>query len=139
MIKTATKKVLLMDDEISLLKATSLLLEYYDFEVEVSTDGFEAVDKFKKSIEMGDKFDIVILDLVVPNSMGGEKTIEELKSIDPDIKAIISSGITNDPVMQNYQNYGFKEILPKPYNTETLLRTLDKVLWPCLNYFDARI
>ncbi|MDM8525275.1 hypothetical protein QUF80_18035 [Desulfococcaceae bacterium HSG8] len=67
---------------------------------------------------------MVILDLTVPGGMGGAKTIPELLKIDPKIKAIVSSGYSNDPIMANYQDYG---VVPKPYAMSQLAEVLNKI------------
>ena len=59
--------------------------------------------------------------------MGGEQTIRELLKIDPGIKAIVSSGYFDDPVMSDFQKYGFKGAMPKPYGKSALKKTLEKV------------
>jgi two-component system, cell cycle sensor histidine kinase and response regulator CckA len=59
--------------------------------------------------------------------MGGEQTIRELIKIDPHIKAIVCSGYFNDPVMSNFQEYGFKCAMPKPYDKKDLKETLEKL------------
>ena len=57
--------------------------------------------------------------------MGGEQTIQELLKIDPDVKAIVSSDYFNDPVMSDFQKYGFKGA--KPYEKGTLKKMLEKL------------
>ena len=59
--------------------------------------------------------------------MGGEQTIREFLKIDPDVKAIVSSGYFNDPVMSNFHKYGFMGALPKPYEKKKLKETLERL------------
>jgi two-component system cell cycle sensor histidine kinase/response regulator CckA len=59
--------------------------------------------------------------------MGGEQTMRELLKIDPDVKAIVSSGYFNDPVMSNFEKYGFMGAMAKPYqktDLESVLKTI---------------
>ena len=65
-------------------------------------------------------YDIVIMDLTVPEGMGGLTAIGQLIQIDPDVKAIVSSGYSSDPVMANYESFGFRSVLAKPYLLEDL-------------------
>lgn len=58
---------------------------------------------------------MVILDLIVPDGMGGKETIEKLIDIDPNVKTVVCSGYSNDPVMSNYKDYGFKDVIKKPF------------------------
>ena len=60
--------------------------------------------------------------------MGGEQTIRELIKIDPDVKAIVCSGYFDDPVITNFEEYGFKGAMPKPYQKADLEIVLKKVL-----------
>ena len=73
-------------------------------------------------------YDLVVLDLTVPNGMGGLETIQELLKFNSKVKAIISSGYTNDPIMANYQDYGFCGVLSKPYTKADISETLNKIL-----------
>jgi len=83
---------------------------------------------FKRAKEAGGPFDVVILDLTIPGGMGGREAIQKLKAIDPKVKAIVSSGFSNDPVMAHYKKYGFHGILPKPYPMTELIRVLKNLL-----------
>ena len=60
--------------------------------------------------------------------MGGEETINKLKGIDPGVRAIVSSGYSGDPVMANYEAYGFRGIIPKPFESKLLSKVLYEVL-----------
>lgn len=67
------------------------------------------------------------MDLTVPEGMGGKEAIRRLKALNPQVKAIVSSGYSYDPVMANYQEYGFSGVIPKPYVMEELARILEEV------------
>ncbi|MEJ2355917.1 MAG: response regulator, partial [candidate division WOR-3 bacterium] len=73
-------------------------------------------------------FDAVILDLTVPGGMGGKDTIDELLRVDPEVKAIVSSGYSTDPIMANHEKYGFKAVVAKPFDLKDLNETIKKVL-----------
>ena len=60
--------------------------------------------------------------------MGGQKTVEKLLKIDPDVNAIVSSGYAKDPVLVNYADYGFKGMISKPFNITELADCVFKVL-----------
>ena len=78
--------------------------------------------------EQGSRFDGVILDLTVRDGMGGREAIEQLLEFNPEVKAIVSSGYSTDPIKSAYQDYGFKGVVSKPYGTEELLNTLREVI-----------
>jgi CheY-like chemotaxis protein len=68
----------------------------------------------------GRGFDLVVLDLTVPGAMGGRETLEELRKLDPDVRAIVSSGYSEDAVLSDFRAYGFIDALRKPYTLEEL-------------------
>lgn len=76
---------------------------------------------------MGSPFDVVIMDLTIPGGMGGEETIKKLKAFDPNVKAIVSSGYSNDPIMANFKKFGFANVLTKPYQIRELARIIDSI------------
>jgi CheY-like chemotaxis protein len=121
-------KVLLMDDEQIILEVTGEILKFLNYEVMSAREGLAAVDLYKKEKAAGSPFDIVILDLSVPNGLGGKETIELLKDFDPAVKAVISSGYTTDPVVQDFFRYGFSEKLTKPYNIKEMKNLLERVI-----------
>ena len=121
-------KVLLMDDEQIILDVTGEILTFLKYDVMSAKDGQAAVDLYKKEKDAGSPFDIVILDLSVPNGLGGKETIELLMNVDPEVKAVVSSGYTNDPVVQDFLHYGFRDRLTKPYNIQEMRNLLDKII-----------
>ncbi len=121
-------KILLMDDETILLEAISTIIKNFGYEVESANNGSKAIKKYLKAMKSGKPFDIVILDLTIPGGMGGKKTMEKLLEINPDIKAIVSSGYSTDPVMANHTAYGFCGVLAKPYDVNDLNILLYEVM-----------
>lgn len=77
---------------------------------------------------MGRSFAAVILDLHIPGGVGGVETLQELTGMDPQVRAIVSSGAVNDPIMLNPRRYGFSDVLPKPYTPSELYAVLQRVL-----------
>ena len=73
-------------------------------------------------------YDVVIMDLTIPGSMGGRDTIKILREFDSNINAVVSSGYSNDPVMANYREHGFKGIILKPYRVEDICRVLSSFM-----------
>jgi len=125
---TGKGKVLLMDDEQIILDVAGEILKFLRYEVMSARDGLAAVDLYKKEKAAGSPFDIVILDLSVPNGLGGKETIELLKDFDPAVKAVVSSGYTTDPLVRDFSRYGFSEKLTKPYNINEMKNLLEKVI-----------
>jgi len=120
-------KILIMDDDESILKMAGRLIKRMGYDPAFAIDGSQAIRMYSEALQSEAPFDIVILDLTVPGGMGGAKVIPELLKIDPDVTAIVSSGYSNDPVMSNYQQYGFKAVIPKPYTKNQLEKVLSKI------------
>jgi len=124
----AGKKVLFMDDDAIISMSVTRELKDLEYEVEYARNGTEAIKLYKESIDSRNPFDAVILDLTIPGGMGGMETIRKLLTIDPDVKAIVASGYSNDPVMSNFKEYGFKDAVAKPYGIEELDEALRGVI-----------
>ena len=124
------KKILLMDDEVAIQGVISSVLAHEGYDVTCAKNGEEAIEFYREGKDNGSPFDAVILDLVVPKGMGGRETIGKLREIDPDVRAIVSSGYSDEPVMAAYRDYGFLGILPKPYRIQRLLFEVTRVISP---------
>ncbi len=121
-------RVLLMDDDEYVVETAKMMLEDLGCEVQTAREGGEAVRRYAEAMENGKPFDVVIMDLTVPGGMGGLEAIRELLKIDPDARALMSSGYSTDAVMTDYASYGFAGAVPKPYTIEDLGRVLGLVL-----------
>lgn len=104
------------------------MLHSLGYEYAFAENGEQTVEKYTRAMSSGEPFDAVILDLTVRGGLGGKETIEKLLEIDPSVRAIVSSGYSDDPVVANYENYGFKDTLSKPYEIETLSSILYSLL-----------
>ena len=121
-------RVLVMDDEEVIRKLLHDDLTDVGYEVEVTVNGAETIERYRKAKESGRPFDAVILDLTVPGGMGGKEVIRKLLEIDPNVKAIVSSGYSTDPIMSDFKEYGFSGVVAKPYTIATLEETLRSIL-----------
>jgi signal transduction histidine kinase/CheY-like chemotaxis protein len=121
-------RVLLMDDEVFLLDAISKIITSLGYNVTTASNGLEAVDLYLKARNSDTPFDAVILDLTVPGGMGGKKAMQEMKKADPRVRAIATSGYSEDPVISDPWTSGFKGALLKPYSIEELSSVLEKVI-----------
>jgi PAS domain S-box-containing protein len=121
---TGQGKVLVMDDEEMVQEVLCRILRKLGYKADSASDGSQAIEKFVKAKETGKSFDAVILDLTVPGGMGGKETIEKLLKIDPQVKAIVSSGYSDDPIMADFENYGFSAVIAKPYKVIELSKIL---------------
>ena len=127
-IVTGQGRILVMDDEDYIRELALSMLTKLGYEVVVAEDGQTAEDLYKKAFDQGRPFDAVILDLTVPGGMGGKEAVKRLNEIDKKVRAIVSSGYSNDPVMANYTHYGFHGAVQKPYLVQEMSQVLKSVI-----------
>jgi PAS domain S-box-containing protein len=118
--------ILIMDDEIYILEVLVKMLKYQGYTVDCAKNGEEAIQLYSEKFSQNDPYDHVILDLTVYGGMGGKETITALKKINPEVKAIVSSGYSDNPVMANYKEFGFSGVLTKPYAIEDVIKAIKK-------------
>jgi CheY-like chemotaxis protein len=121
-------RVLVMDDEAIVRDVTGHILRHLGYEAAFARDGAEALALYTQAQAAGTPFDVVIMDLTIPGGMGGKEAIRRLREIDPDVKAIVSSGYSDDPVMAKFSLYGFNDCVAKPYKIQDLSSALQRVI-----------
>ena len=119
----ARRRVLVMDDEASIRTLTSNMLQFLGYDAEVVDSGSAAIERFAHK-----KFDVVMLDLIVPGEMGGKEAMRRLAGINPSVKAILVSGHTRDPVLADFRDHGFQAVIAKPFTLQELSATLCSVI-----------
>lgn len=122
------RRILLMDDEQMILDIVSRMLGHLGYEVTTCTDGSQAIAAFAKSKSHAEPFDVVMMDLVIPNGVGGQDAVHTIKKIDPSVRVIASSGHLEHPVMQDHKAFGFNAVLEKPYKLEKLQQVIETVI-----------
>lgn len=120
------RRILLMDDEEIIREVAQGMLEMLGDDVELACHGEEAIGKYQGALLSGNPFDLVILDLTIKGGMGGKETIQKLQEIDPEVRAVVSSGYSDNSVVASYREHGFQGVLNKPYNIKDLSACLDK-------------
>ncbi len=121
-------RVMVMDDEQMLLDVARAQLVVLGHEAILVKEGAQAVNKYQELQDNGTPIDLVIMDLTIPGGMGGQEAAHKLLQIDPDAKIIVASGYSNDPVMSDYGDYGFKAAIAKPFNLKELNASIAAVL-----------
>ena len=124
----AQGRILFMDDEVVLQELVGAMLEYLGYEVTCTADGESALRRFEEAQQAGRPFSAVILDLTVPGGMGGSEALQRLRVLDPDVRAIVSSGYSNDAIIANYRAHGFSAAIAKPYQMAELSDVIRQVL-----------
>ena len=120
-------KILVMDDEAFIREVAIHMLSKLGYEVAVAKDGHEAIEMYRQAHESGESFDTVIMDLTVPGGMGGKEAIQRLRKLYPNVRALVSSGYSNDPIMSNFRDYGFQGVVKKPYRIQDISDALRSV------------
>lgn len=127
-IYDGTGKILVMDDNEDFRKVTGEMLTTLGYNAVLARDGREAIEIYMNAFKKGERFDLVIMDLTVPGSMGGKNTVREILKNDPGVRAVVSSGYLDDPVMADFKKYGFRGAIRKPYSIEELSSLVREVL-----------
>ena len=117
---SARGRVLVVDDEEALRRTAQRVLSRLGYEVESASDGADALRRYDEALRSGRRFDVVVMDLTIPGGMGGKEAIERLRELDPDVRAVVSSGYSSDPVMSAFRQHGFRAVVEKPYTGEEL-------------------
>jgi DNA-binding NtrC family response regulator len=127
-IRGGKARILLMDDDDGVITIVTQFLSYLGYESETARDGAEAIEKFTRAMKETKPFSAVILDLLVTNGMGGKDALAALKEMDPHVRAVLATGYLDDPVVLNFHEHGFSELIKKPFRIEELSRVLHRVL-----------
>ena len=127
-IKFGHGNILIMDDEAQIRNVLGEMIQTCGYNFKAVSDGEEALNVFRQAKDSGEPFSAVILDLTIPGGLGGKEVVKEMLSLEPHLRAIVVSGYSNDPVLANYKNYGFKGRVAKPFNLIDLSVALDAVL-----------
>lgn len=121
-------RVLIMDDDEVVRQMLGKMLNQLGYKVSYSVDGKEAVAKYRAAWIDGSPYDVVITDLTIPGGMGGQAAAQEILRINPHAKIIVSSGYATDPILANYEAYGFMGMVVKPYHFSELQAVLQQTL-----------
>ncbi len=117
-----------MDDEEAIRDVAQTMLAGLGYEADTARDGQDAIEKFTKAVGIKRPFDLVIMDLTIKGGMGGVETLGRLREIEPSVRAVVSSGYSNDPIMADYRAHGFVGVLIKPYRIGNLAEVVEAAL-----------
>lgn len=120
-------KVLIMDDEPMIRKVLEAGLSMLGYDVTCVGDSEKAIEIYKAAKESESSFDVISLDLTIPGGLGGQETLKKLAEYDPDVKAIVCSGYSTEPIMSDPEKYGFKAAVQKPMTADKLSEAIIKI------------
>ena len=117
-----------MDDEPIVREVAGEMLRMLGYEVDAAQNGAEAVELYRQAFASRKAYCAVIMDLTIPGGMGGSEALARIRELDPGVRAIVSSGYSNDPIMSDFAAFGFKGVIIKPYTIASFSRVLQEVL-----------
>jgi len=127
-LRYGTGRILFMDDDPDICHLTGGMLESLSYKHDLAKNGEEALQLYKRYLNIGRPYDLVILDLTVIGGMGGEQCFKQLRDLDPDVRAIVASGYDNDDMARQFLDMGLCGYLTKPYRVGDLNRIIKKVI-----------
>jgi two-component system cell cycle sensor histidine kinase/response regulator CckA len=125
---TQTGRILFMDDDEQIRTLTKSMIESLEYKCDLANNGEEAVQLYKRYLNIGRPYDIVIMDLTIIGGMGGEQTFRVLRDLHPEVRAVIASGYDNEEMARQFLEMGFYGYLTKPYRVGDLGKIIRKVL-----------
>ncbi len=124
----ARRRVLFMDDEDYIRRTAAKLLEHIGYETTTAAKGEDVLDLYRESLDESRPFDVVVLDLSVNGGKGARETIADLRQLDPEVRAVVTSGYATDPILNDFRRFGFTAALSKPYTVQTIEQAISKAL-----------
>ncbi len=121
------ESILIVDDELFIQQVTQTVLEDYNYQTLVASDGLEAIDLYLKH---RDRIKVILMDIMMP-AMGGLTAIHTIQQIDPHVKIVATSGLATETQVERLTEMGIKAFLAKPYIAKELLDTLQQLLDRC--------
>ena len=122
------ERVLFMDDDPDIRDLAGAILKLMGYEPTLTVEGGETLAAYQSARTAGQPYAAVILDLTIPGGMGGRETIRRLREIDANVRAIVSSGYSNDAVIADFRAHGFMAMVAKPYRMEDLAKALNEAI-----------
>ena len=124
----ARSRILFMDDDAGIRAVVQRSLTSSGYDVYCTRDGREAIEAYRKARDFGAPFDLVLVDLDVRGGMGGKECIARLKAEFPSLKALLTTGYIDDELMETYRDHGFLGVIPKPFQLDRLVLSLNRLL-----------
>ncbi len=117
-------KILLIDDQDTVRDVCSAMLSTLGYMVSTAADGREGVEYYRR---FGKDVDLVIIDMIMP-VLGGRDCFREIKAMNPDVRAILSTGFSMDGTVQEIMDEGIIGFIQKPYRLDELSNAVSKAI-----------
>ena len=121
-------RILIMDDDELVRNVVKEMLTALGQKVDFASEGRGAIKSYEEAMNSDDRFDLVIMDLTIPGGMGGKEAVREILKLDKKAKVVVVSGYNNDPIMANYEDYGFCSAMGKPFHLVELKSIIGQVI-----------
>jgi len=125
--KGDTLRILLIEDDPVVQEVLTATLTATGYSVDVASEGETGVAMYQETFSHGASYQLVISDLTIPGGMGGKEAVLKILAIDPDAKVIATSGYAMDPIMAQYDKFGFKGRIAKPFRLQDVQREIERV------------
>jgi len=120
-------KILIMDDDFSICKLCTLLLNRFGYDADTVDSGEDALVYYEREQKAGTPYSAVILDLTVKTGMGGLEVLPKLQALNSRVYTIVASGSSIDTMRNTFKAQGFNDVLPKPFRPQDLAECLQKL------------
>ncbi len=127
-LRFGTGRILFMDDDPRITAVTATMLQNLEYKYDIAKNGDEVIQLYKRYLNIGRPYDAVIMDITVVGGMGAEECFKILRDMDPEVRAIMSSGYENEQMARRVIDMGFCGYLTKPYRVTDLGKVLKAVL-----------
>ena len=123
-VKSGNETVLVAEDDASLMRLVTIVLESYGYAVITAVNGEDAIAKFMENRE---RISIVLLDMIMPKKSGKEVS-EAIRKVSPGVKILFSSGYTNDIIQVKELTEAGSDFIHKPFTPKDLLLKVREIL-----------
>ena len=127
-LRFGTGRILFLDDDPKICELTAGMLTALEYTHDVVRTGEDAIACYRRYLNVGRPYDVVILDLNVVGGMGGEECFKKLRDLHPEVRAIVNSGYDSEEMARRYIDMGFVGYIAKPYRVGDLGRAIKAAL-----------
>lgn len=128
MLTHGSGKLLVLEDDKMLARMVKVMLVNLGYDVVTVSTGNQAIEQYREAMTSGQPFSGCLIDLTLAGSINGAETLLHLKEMDPNVRALVCSGYSNDQVIANFRAHGFRGVVPKPYSIEDISKAVEVML-----------